>query len=60
VKPGDRVEVLLHRGMADVWYSGAALAGGAVQLDPHEYDWPLELRAEPADICERRPISAPG
>lgn len=32
-KPGDRVEVLLHRGEADVWHSGTVLAGGGVSLD---------------------------
>lgn len=34
---GQRVEVLLHRGQADVWYRGTVIDGGRVRLDtcPH-------------------------
>ncbi len=44
--------------MADVWYLGTFLAGGDVQLDEHEHDWPNDLRVTPADIASAHP--APG
>ncbi len=33
LQPGQRVEVLWHRGDADEWYAGTMLEGGRVQLD---------------------------
>ena len=54
MRAGQRVEVLLHRGEADVYYPGTALAGGRVQLDDYPYGAPI---VEPGDITDWRPQS---
>jgi hypothetical protein len=46
---GQRVEVLWHRGEADVWYRGVLLEGGRVQFDepyPFMHDGPFILQPE--------------
>lgn len=44
-KDGDRVEVLLNRGEADVWYAGTA-EGVNVRLDDYPYGEPLVTVAD--------------
>ena len=55
---GARVEVLWHRGEADVWYPGTMLEGGRVQFDePYPFvgdDLPFIL--EPEGIAAGRPL----
>jgi hypothetical protein len=57
MEPGQRVEVLWHRGEADGWYRGLMLAGGRVKLDePFDFvsDGPFIL--EPEEIAEVRAV----
>ena len=54
-RAGQRVEVLWHRGEADVWYRGAMLEGGRVAIDDPTFfviDGPFVL--EPEEIAELR------
>lgn len=51
MKDGDRVEVLLNRGEADVWYAGT-IEGDNVRLDDYAHGEPL---ATPADITYMQP-----
>ena len=55
-QPGQRVEVLWHRGEADVWYPGTMLEGGRVRFDesfPFVGDG-LPFILEPEEIADCR------
>lgn len=58
IEPGQRVEVLMHRGEADVWYRGTTAERGRVILDDgFPYGSPPGPQvAEPAEIADWRPI----
>jgi hypothetical protein len=54
MREGQRVEVRLQRGEADVWHTGTVLHGDRVQLDAYPGGLPI---AEPAEITDWRPQS---
>jgi hypothetical protein len=54
MRDGQRVDVRLHLGEADVWYAGTALHGNRVQLDDYPYGASI---AEPGEILDWRPQS---
>lgn len=58
MRQGQRVEVLLHRGMADVYYPGVAIADGRVLLeDGFPYgDSPGALLVEASEVADWRPV----
>lgn len=59
MKPGDRVEVLLNRGMADEWCPGTLLDGGRVELDdPSLFVSHGPYIAQPEEITEIRPAGS--
>ena len=58
MRPGQRVEVLWHRGMADEWYPGTVLEGGRVEIDdPGLFVIAGSVVLEPEEIAEWRPIA---
>lgn len=53
MEPGQRVECLLNRGEADVFYPGTAIDAEHVRLDDYPYGEPV---VGPGDIADWRPL----